>query len=57
LENDFEVGHYIKERIVSRAVLFFCGEMDDEINLSDDDDSFIETPFHESTDIGDVEEQ
>merc|ERR1712173_447787 len=30
---DFEIGHYIRERIVPRAVLFFTGEA-----LDDDDD-------------------
>lgn len=38
LENDFEVGHYLKERVVPRAVLFFTNEIDNEI--SDDGDSF-----------------
>lgn len=35
LENDFEVGHYLKERVVPRAVLFFTGEIDED--MSDDD--------------------
>lgn len=31
LTADFEIGHYIRERIVPRAVLFFTGEaLDDE---------------------------
>jgi hypothetical protein len=34
LESDFEVGHYLKERVVPRAVLFFTGEIDEE--MSDD---------------------
>ena len=32
LTADFEIGHYIRERIVPRAVLFFTGEA-----LDDDD--------------------
>jgi len=40
---DFEIGHYIRERIVPRAVLFFTGEaLDDESDFEeeeeDDDD-------------------
>jgi nucleosome assembly protein 1-like 1 len=38
LENDFEVGHYLKERVVPRAVLFFTGEIEED--LSDDDDDY-----------------
>ena len=26
LTSDFEIGHYIRERVVPRAVLFFTGE-------------------------------
>jgi nucleosome assembly protein 1-like 1 len=33
LTSDFEIGHYIRERIVPRAVLYFTGE-----GLEDDDD-------------------
>lgn len=36
MEADFEIGHYLKERVVPRAVLFFTGEIDEEV--SDDDD-------------------
>lgn len=35
LENDFEIGHYVKERVVPRAVLFFTNEIDEDI--SDDE--------------------
>jgi nucleosome assembly protein 1-like 1 len=35
LENDFEIGHYLKERVIPRAVLFFTGEIDED--LSEDD--------------------
>jgi nucleosome assembly protein 1-like 1 len=30
LAADFEIGHYLRERIVPRAVLYFTGEADDE---------------------------
>jgi nucleosome assembly protein 1-like 1 len=29
LENDFEIGHFIKERVIPRAVMFFLGEYED----------------------------
>ena len=33
---DFEIGHYIRERIVPRAVLFFTGEaLDDESDFEE----------------------
>lgn len=38
LENDFEIGHYLKERVVPRAVLFFTNEIDNE--MSEDGDSY-----------------
>merc|ERR1711890_12257 len=43
LTADFEIGHYIRERIVPRAVLFFTGEaLEDESDCeeeeSDEDD-------------------
>lgn len=39
LAADFEIGHYIRERIVPRAVLYFTGEaVDDEYDDSDDDE-------------------
>lgn len=34
---DFEIGHYIRERVVSRAVLLYTGE-----GLDDDDDDDYE---------------
>lgn len=30
LEADFEIGHYLKERVVPRAVLYFTGEYNDD---------------------------
>ena len=43
LTADFEIGHYIRERIVPRAVLFFTGEAledegDDESDEEEEDD-------------------
>jgi len=37
LTADFEIGHYIRERIVPRAVLFFTGEALDEEESEDED--------------------
>lgn len=37
LTADFEIGHYIRERVVSRAVLLYTGE-----GLDDDDDDDYE---------------
>jgi len=40
LTSDFEIGHYIRERVVPRAVLFFTGEAleEDDFDEEDDDD-------------------
>jgi len=35
---DFEIGHYIRERIVPRAVLFFTGEALEDEDYEDDED-------------------
>jgi nucleosome assembly protein 1-like 1 len=35
LENDFELGHYMKEQVIPRAVLFFTGEADDDMTEGD----------------------
>lgn len=40
LENDFEIGHYLKERVVPRAVLYYTGEIDDDISDDGDDGDF-----------------
>lgn len=58
LETDFEIGHYLKERVVPRAVLFYTGEIDADIS-DDDDDSLgynadnFEEEIVESEIIGD----
>lgn len=46
LENDFEIGDYVKDNIVPKAVLYFTGERDD----SDPDESY-------ESEESDVEEQ
>ncbi|XP_058461192.1 nucleosome assembly protein 1-like 1-B [Malaya genurostris] len=38
LETDFEIGYYIKEQVIPRAVYFFTGEADND--LDSDSDSF-----------------
>jgi len=38
LEADYEIGHFIRERIVPRAVLFFTGELDDDDEEDYDDE-------------------
>jgi len=39
LTSDFEVGQYIRERIVPRAVLFFTGEaLDDDFEEEEEDE-------------------
>lgn len=40
LTSDFEIGHYIRERVVPRAVLFFTGEAleEDDFDEEEDDD-------------------
>jgi len=40
LQQDFQIGHYLRERIVPRAVLFFTGEEqgDDEEDSDEEDD-------------------
>jgi len=39
LTSDFEIGHYIRERVIPRAVLFFTGEAleDDDFDEEDED--------------------
>jgi len=49
LTNDFEIGQYIRERIVPRAVLYFTGEA-----VEDDDES--ETSEEDGEDSNDPEE-
>jgi len=38
LTADFEIGHYIRERIVPRAILFFTGEaLEDESDYEEEE--------------------
>ena len=46
LSADFEIGHYIRERIVPRAVLYFTGD-------ALDDDDFEEEEEEEEEEEGD----
>merc|ERR1711974_192534 len=50
LQQDFQIGHYLRERIVPRAVLFFTGEEqeDDEEESDDEDDEDGEDDDDES---------
>ncbi|XP_062558306.1 nucleosome assembly protein 1-like 1 [Armigeres subalbatus] len=32
LETDFEIGYYIKERVIPRAIFFYIGEIDDDMD-------------------------
>lgn len=38
LEADYEIGHFIRERLIPRAVLYYTGELDDESEFGDEDD-------------------
>ena len=38
LTSDFEIGHYIRERVVPRAVLFFTGEAMEEEDFDEEED-------------------
>jgi len=40
LANDFQIGHYIRENIIPKAILYYTGEIfddDDQYEFSDDD--------------------
>ncbi|EDW80895.1 uncharacterized protein Dwil_GK11772 [Drosophila willistoni] len=52
LQNDFELGFYLKERVVPKAVIFFTGEIAD-CQSSDDSESETE----ESDEDSEVEEE
>ena len=42
LTADFEIGHYIRERIIPRAVLFFTGEALDENDYDEEEEAGLE---------------
>lgn len=37
MEADFEIGHFLKERVIPRAILYFTGENDDDITEDSSD--------------------
>lgn len=51
LTTDFEIGHYIRERIVPRAVLYFTGE-----GLEDEEDEDYEEEEEEEDEEDDEDE-
>lgn len=50
LESDFEIGQYLRERVIPRAVLYYTGEIVDADEDDDDDD------YEEGDDDEDEEE-
>lgn len=51
LQSDYEIAHYIRERVIPRAVLYYTGEgIEDEEDVDDDDEE-------EEEDEGDIEEE
>ena len=52
LTADFEIGHYIRERVVSRAVLLYTGE-----GLDDDDDDDYEEEEEEDCSTEESEDE
>lgn len=60
LTSDFEIGHYIRERVVPRAVLFFTGEgLEDEEDFEEEeeDDDDEEEEGDSDTNTGKNQEQ
>jgi len=54
LTSDFEIGHYIRDRVVPRAVLFFTGEALEEDDFDDDEEE--EEEGEEGDEEGEEEE-
>jgi len=50
LQADFEIGHYIRERIVPRAVLYFTGEALEEDSDLDEEESDVDDDDDEDSD-------
>lgn len=46
-EADYEIGHFIRDRLIPRAVLYYTGEVNDE---EDDDESFVSDEDMDSDD-------
>lgn len=38
---DYEIGHFIRERLIPRAVLYYTGELNDEDDDEDDDGDYL----------------
>merc|ERR1719220_3271712 len=57
LTSDFEIGHYIRERVVPRAVLFFTGEAleEDDFDEEEDEDEDGEEEGEEEEDAPDFD--
>ena len=59
LTTDFEIGHYLRERIIPRAVLYFTGEMiqdedfDEEEEDDDDEDDEDDSDAKENSKVND----
>lgn len=50
IEADFEMGHFIKERVIPRAVMYFVGEYSDVLSSVDSESVNRHTYFTEETD-------
>lgn len=58
LEADFEIGHFIKDRVVPRAVLYFTGEARDEEDDEESlDDSNPELLYENEQDLSEEKEE
>ena len=49
-EADFEIGHFLKEFLIPKAVLYYTGELIDEANYDDEED-------YDDEDEGDEDEE
>lgn len=57
LTTDFEIGHYMRERVVPKAVLYYTGEaIDDEEYDDEEDDDEDEEDSEEEEDDSDAKE-
>lgn len=50
METDFELGHYLKDRVIPRAVLFYTGEIDEDMS----DDESLDFPDHYGDEIEEI---
>lgn len=55
LENDFEVGHYLKERVVPRAVLYYTGEIEEDVSEDGDDSMNYHTENYDDLELIDAQ--